>query len=377
MKILFCSELFWPFVGGIERLGAKLVSDLQKRGQEVTVITSHGDQYLPDEDSLDGVAVIRYPFRRTLKDGHPAKFMKERRKVESRIRSLNPDIVHMYSVGAGLFFLRDTLRNAGVPLVVTLHNETLLLQGSGRSSILAETLRTATWVTGCSAAVLNEARKLVPEICDRSCVIRNSFELGAFNPTPVPTKPMRLLCLGRLIPEKGFDTAISTLNAVHERFPGVRLEIAGDGPERKSLEQLVASLGLENSVEFLGPVPPEQVPHVIDRASIVLMPSHTEGLPVAAIEAALVGRPIVATGVGGIPEIVRDEVTGLLTRPGSLAEFIKATATLLAAPKRIVEMGLSARQYANAQFSWPRYRDAHVELYEGLTKDLERDHSAA
>jgi len=372
MKILFCSELFWPYIGGVERLGAQLVPDLQKKGYDLTVITSHGELDLPDEACLAGAAVLRYPFRRALSDGQPATIMKIRRTVEKRIEALAPDLIHLYSIGAGLFFVKDAVRKTDVPVAVTLHNESALMKSEGKSTVLADTLEAVSWVAGCSTAVLEEARKLVPAIAERSSLIRNSFHLGEFTPNPVPTEPMSMLCLGRLVPVKGFDTAVSTLHAVHERFPDVRLEIAGYGPERGRLEQLVARYGLGNAVSFLGPVPPDQVLSVIDRASIVLMPSTTEGLPIAAIEAALVGRPIIATRVGGIPEIVRHGTTGMLTEPGNLVEFIEATKTLLEAPERAVEMGRAARQYARTQFGWPAYLDAHCQLYERLYRESGR-----
>lgn len=378
MKILFCSEFFWPYIGGAERLGAQLVADLQKGGYDVTVMTSHAELALPDETCLAGSAILRYPFRRVLSDGQSVAIMKIRREVENRIKSLAPDLIHLYSIGAGLFYLRDVVRRARVPVVVTLHSQYTWINGEGGNTVLADTLKAASWVSGCSRAVLDQACKSIPEIRERSSVIRNGFDIGDHRSTPVPTKPMTLLCIGRLVPAKGFDTAISTFNAVHQRFPDVRLEIAGTGPERGRLEKLVASYGLGNAVCFLGQVPPNQVPSVIDRASIVLMPSKTEGLPVAAIEAALVGRPIVATHVNGIPEIVRHGTTGTLTQPGNLQEFIEATKNLLAAPERALEMGRAAREYARTQFSWPAYRNAHFQLYDRLHQEYgrpRRDHT--
>lgn len=368
MKILFYCETFWPYLGGVQRLGAQLVPDLQRRGYELTVITSHGELDLPDEARLGGATVLRYPFRSVLYDGRPASVLKLRREVEGQVRSSASDLIHLYSIGTGLFFLKDAVRSAGVPVVVTLHNESNLAESRAKSTVLADTLATASWVTACSTSVLKDARDLAPAIRERSSVIRNSVDLGGFVPGPVPMNPPRLLCLGRLVPEKGLDTAVSAMRAVHARFPDVCLDIAGYGPERDRLEALVESHGLGGVVSFLGQVSPGEVPSVIDRSSILLMPSLTEGLPIVAVEAALVGRPIVATAVGGLPEIVKHGVTGLVAEPEDLTGFTDAILGLLDVPERAVAMGHAARQHSQKEFGWPAYCDAYCQLYDRLYK---------
>ena len=366
MKILFCSELFWPYIGGVERLGARLITDLGKREHDFTIITSHGELDLPDHEYFAGVPLHRYPFRRSLSDGDPATVMRVRRDVEKTIQSFAPDLIHLYSIGSVLFFLKQLLRKREIPMVVTLHNQLTPSQSRYHNTVLTETLSMASWVASCSESALTEARELVPAIRARSSVIRNAFDFGTFAPEPVPSRPMNLLCLGRLVPQKGFDAAISTVCAVRERFPDVRLQIVGEGPERPRLEQQVRSSGLRDIVSFPGQVSPDHVPGIIDRAGIVLMPSLFEGLPVVAIEAALVGRPLIATRVGGISEIVRHGKTGLLTEPGDLQEFIDATTSLLEAPELAARMGAAARRRARSQFSWSAHREAYSQLYERM-----------
>lgn len=379
MKVLFYCEQFWPYLGGVERLGAQLVPDVQRGGYELTVITSHGELDLPDEARLGGATVLRYPFRKVLSDGKPASILKVRREVERQVLSLAPDLIHMFSIGTGLFFLKEAVWSAGVPVVVTLHNESNLAGSKTKSTVLADTLAAASWVTACSASILKDAQDLAPAIRDRSCVIRNAVDLGGFVPGPVPMNPPRLLCLGRLVPEKGLDTAVSAMRAVHARFPDARLDIAGYGPERDRLEAVVRRYGLDDVVRFLGQVSPDEVPSVIGRASMVLMPSVTEGLPIVAIETALVGRPIVATAVGGLPEIVKHGVTGLMTEPEDLDGFTAAILGLLDAPERAVAMGRAARRHAQAEFGWSAYCDAYCQLYDQVStgpKPHPKSHSA-
>jgi glycosyltransferase involved in cell wall biosynthesis len=141
------------------------------------------------------------------------------------------------------------------------------------------------------------------------------------------------------------------------------LVIAGDGPARLSLEKQAAALGIAGSVDFLGWVPPEKVAELINRATIVVMPSHREGLPTVALEAALMARPVVGTQVGGFPEVVLHQKTGWLVPPRDENALAEALLLLLNEPRSGVEMGEAARIRAQEIFSFERYIDAYENLY--------------
>jgi len=125
--------------------------------------------------------------------------------------------------------------------------------------MVERTLRSAVWVVGCSSTILNEGRRLVPEITCRSSIIYNGVETRPLSTAPMPFDSPRLLCLGRLAPEKGFDLALAAFAGILHLFPQARLVIAGDGAARGELEQQAAKQGITDSVEFTGWVDPEQV----------------------------------------------------------------------------------------------------------------------
>jgi glycogen(starch) synthase len=156
---------------------------------------------------------------------------------------------------------------------------------------------------------------LVPTIAVRSSVIHNGLEIPVLAPTPLQFDSPRLLCLGRLSREKGFDLALAAVKILKQEFPEIRLVLAGDGPMRTDLEQRAREFGIRDHVDFLGWVAPGDVPSLINTVTVVLMPSRQESLPLAALEAALMARPLVAARVGGLPEVVIDEATGLLVEP--------------------------------------------------------------
>ena len=208
----------------------------------------------------------------------------------------------------------------------------------------------------------------MPEIVSHSSVLHTGIDVPAEAPTPLPTHPPRLLCLGRLAPQKGVDVALRAFARLRKRIPGVRLVIAGDGPERAALERLTAQLGLMQQVDFLGWIPPAQVYTVLNTATIVVMPSRWEGLPSVALQAAMMERPVVASRVGGLPEIVEHERTGLLIHEVDSAVLAEALIALLTAPARAVQMGQAARRHVQKVFAWETYVDTCEALYQKLIK---------
>jgi len=163
--------------------------------------------------------------------------------------------------------------------------------------------------------------------------------------------------------------ALSALPSVIKRFPQVRLVIAGDGPEHTSLKNQAIHLGLTDAVEFMGWVAPENVHALINTATLVVVPSRKEGFGLVAVEAAHMARPIVATRVGGLPEVVVHGQTGLLVEEGNAQALADAIIILLAHPEATVQMGQAARNHARERFSWDHCVDAYDKLYRQLTKD--------
>ena len=370
MRILLWQELFWPHIGGIEILSTKLLCALRDRGHDVVVVTRQDSLDLPCESEYQGIPVYRYPFPWAAFSNGKMDTLIEVRDQVTRLRCFfRPELVHVNSLGPS-FLLYDHRRDAtSVPSLVTLHTTPQSIFSERVNSgdgFFTKALRSATWVNCVSTAVLDQARRLVPEITSRSSVIYNGVELPNLAAEPLPFDPPCLLCLGRLIPDKGFDLAIAAFAAISDRFPQLRLMIAGDGPARLSLEMQVAALGIARSVDFLGWVAPEKVAELINLATILVMPSHREGLPTVALEAALMARPVVSTRVGGIPEVVLHQKTGWLVPPGDENALTEALLLLLHEPRIAIALGEAAQMRAQAIFDFEDYVDAYENLYSRL-----------
>lgn len=163
-------------------------------------------------------------------------------------------------------------------------------------------------------------------------------------------QPMRLLFVGRLVPVKGVDLLLRAVKSLSETGLSVQLSIVGDGPSHRQLMQTVKTLGIERQVEFLGWVAPSQLfANVYPSASVLILPSLSEGVPKVLLEAMAVGLPVVASNVGGIPDLVKHGVTGLLVSPGCVQDLASAIRCLMEDP------GLQSRLGQNAWRAARRY----------------------
>jgi glycogen synthase len=369
MRILFWADHFWPYVGGPEMLSARLLPALRTRGHEFTVVTSQHYLDLPPKAVFKDIPIYRFPFNTALANRDFGQLIKARQDVMRLKQAYAPALIHINGIGASAIFNFSASAAQPGPVLVTLHTlhgELGEVQASGRDTLFQKTLRSASWVNCVSNAVLRDARKHCPDITARSSVIYNGLEIFNKIPAPLRFDEPRLLCLGRLIPAKGFDLAVSAFSILFERFPNARLVIAGEGPARSPLEAQVASLRIGNTVEFAGWIAPDQVPELINTATVVLMPSRREGLPLVGIEAALMGRPVIATRVGGLPEITLHEKTGLLVEPEDALALAYAITSLLDQPDRARQMGAVARQRACELFSLERCVQEYDDLYQSV-----------
>ncbi len=366
MRVLLWSELFWPYVGGAEVLAAGLMPALRDRGHEFLVVTSHDCLDLPDDASFEGIPVRRLPFRAATAERDVARLRALGAEVLALKRAFAPDLVHVNGMGPSLLLHLLTHAAHPSPWVLTLQTEVLPDQTGRTDTLLHRALSSASWVVACAEAVLGQARAVAPEITPRASVIRNAVDVPAVAPGPLPLEPPRLLCLGRLVPAKGHDVALTAFATLSRRFPALRLIVAGDGAARPALERQARALGIADAVDFLGWVAPAEVPALLNAATVVVLPSRREGLPLAAVQAALMARPLVATRVGGLPEVVIDGETGLLVAPDDAPGLAAAVARLLERPADAERLGWAARARARDVLGWKRCVDAYEAVYRAV-----------
>jgi glycosyltransferase involved in cell wall biosynthesis len=365
MRILSSTPLYWPYIGGLEAAVMTQLAALRDRGHVACVMTSHDALLLPDEDEHDGVAIHRLPLRAAIGARDPMALLASQRRATAVRRAFAPDVMQINLPDpAAAVYLRAAAAHPA-PMIVTVHTS-ILIDGDGDDTLFGSLLRTADWVSAPSMAVLRPLLAVMPSLEERSSVIPYGLPDAAppVEPPSVPT----ILCIGRLIPEKGIDLAIAALAALSSAIPSARLVIAGDGPERERLERQARDLGVARRVDFLGWISHERMPAVIAGASVVVVPSRwQEAFGMVAIEAAWQGRPTVAARVGGLPEPVADGETGFVVAPEDSAALARAIATLLTDRRLAARMGTAARARASTYYGVERYADDYEQLYQHLT----------
>jgi len=173
--------------------------------------------------------------------------------------------------------------------------------------------------------------------------------------------------VGRLTPEKGHIYLLEAFKKVITVFPDVNLVIIGDGPLRNSLKLKAESLKLEDKVIFTGIR--NDVPEMLNMMDVFVMPSLKEGMPMALLEAMASKKPVIASKVGAIPKIIKDEINGLLIEPGNIDELNKAIIELLKDEKKSNLIAENGYTRVRNDFSSRKMASEYMKVYESLNGD--------
>lgn len=296
------------------------------------------------------------------------------RGLRRAIRTFEPDIIHVHGNRAMLYTVLVDRRSRR-RLVYT-HHGIAVAQTSRRRARLQAPLerlarrRVSRHIT-VSAADLEVAAALKLLDRNRATVVHNGVEPvraadgAAFRAVhAISADAPVVVCVGRMQPIKGHANLLRAWPAVLQEHPGARLVFVGRGREMSATVELAKNLGVESSVTFVGAL--EDVSPAYRAADIQVLPSLGEGLPYTLLEGMTAGLPIVATRVGGVPECVEHEVTGLLVPPSDSPALAAALSRLLADPGMRERMG-SAGMRASSEFSVDLMATRVADIYRELS----------
>ncbi len=180
------------------------------------------------------------------------------------------------------------------------------------------------------------------------------------------TAPFNLLYLGRLSAEKNVKLLIEAIALLSERGFNLRLKIAGAGPQEKYLKRLVEVKGLNHCIEFTGFLERTKIHELLSSADIFVLPSKTEVFPNVLLEAMAVGTPVIATKVGGVEELIRDETDGLLVNSDDVNQLTQKIEFLINHPELACNFAVSARKRIEQHFTFANHFVRTIEIYEEL-----------
>jgi len=208
-------------------------------------------------------------------------------------------------------------------------------------------------------------------------LVPNGIDLARFTPRPpsgalraalgVPPSAPVALSIGRHVAEKGYRHLLDAAARIERTKPGVHWILVGDGELRSELLAQSRRLGLESRVHFTGWR--DDIPDLLALCDVFVLPSESEGFGRVLVEAMAMTRAVVATAVGGVPEIVRHGETGLLVEPAAPAPLADAVRVLLDDPGRAARLGAAGRARAESTFTLRAHVDAVERVYAGLLGD--------
>jgi len=319
MKIAIIVNLFPPkWIAGTEIATYQMAEHLAKRGHNVHIITSLDDDLI--ENSYEkGFHIHRIPVRRI-------RFFLEVffwAHIFRIIKKIDPDIVHAQN----LIFATPALiskKLLKIPYVVWGQGSDVYLQNWFIKLVSKTIIKNADSVI----ALTNNMKMVMQTIYNRDiAVIPNGINIENYRDELDEHKRensgKRILFVGRLDPVKGVQYLLKAMEIVCEVLPDAKLILVGDGEEREKLECLTNSLGMRDRVQFVGRIPHEKIPDYLYQADIFVLPSLSEGLAIVILEAMACGLPIVATRVGGVPDIIEDGVNGYMVESGDFQEMAK------------------------------------------------------
>jgi glycogen(starch) synthase len=361
MRILFWTDAFWPDVGGLEVFCSNLVRALVKRGHLCEVITNREEGAPIQTLQFEGVNVHGFPFQQQLKQGSLKSIHQLHQRCSEIVDQLQPDVIHQHGMSRSLYFSVLQQKRKCFPTLITLHDN---LPDRAPNAVPPPALEKMAQVVTVSDYIHRQALLFDSRLKGRIQTVLNALPEPHLSIAPLPSE-QKILTAGRLEIHKGFDLAIHAFAGVAAQFPDANLTIAGNGPERDSLEKIAQDSGFGTRIHFTGWIPPEQMPQLFNQHSIVIVPSRwQEPFGLVALQAAQMGRPVIASRTGGLPEIVIDGVTGKLFENENLSLLTDALRQLLLDPPLVAQLGCNASAHASANFRFDHLVDQYEEIYD-------------
>ena len=371
MNVLLHCVYFPPEVGGLESHVYWLARGIAARGHRVDAVTSRSRQGLPEHEVMDGVHVWRtwLPARNTA--GWATHAFASMPRFGALARSA--DVLHAQDIAAVLPAM-VAKRVRGAPLVTTYHTSHFLRRAESPfwRPIFRRFLEAADHNLAASREIAGVAEGIAPGV--RVEALPNGVETSLFRrvePTlpPPPAGRRRIVVPRRLFAKNGVEYLVRALPRIVAE-EDVEAVIIGDGPERERLESLARGLGVAERTRFLGARPNPEMPGLLSSAELAVFPSLMEATSVAALECMACELPVAASRVGGLPEIVGDEV-GALFEPADPDALARAVVGLLGR-EDLRRLGAEARRRVVERWSNERLVDRHLEIYGSLLERAPR-----
>ena len=368
-----------PSYGGSGIVGAELGLELAKRGHSIHFISYAPPMRLADGATHDlvhfhEVKMLTYPLFE-----YPPYTLALASMICEVAREHSLDLVHMHyaiphSVSA--YLAREMCKcDRYLPFVTTLHGTDITLVGRDPSylPITRFGIEQSDAVT-CISRYLRDATRKTFGVDRPIEVIYNFIDTEFYRRVPnegvrrelAPNGERIMLHVSTFRPIKRITDCIEVAARVSKSNPRVKLVMCGDGPERQDAEALAARLGISDNVSFVGQQPQLKIREYLSVTDVLLLPSQSESFGLVALEAMSCEVPVIATRVGGVPEVVDDGESGHLFEIGDVTGMAEAAIRVLDDNEEMQRLGTNGRNTAVTRFASERIMPRYEELYRGL-----------
>lgn len=378
MKIIDFAAYYPPHIGGMEKYAEELHEHLAKRGCHITVFTPLLPPSAPKEESKGNIQIVRYPafdiiFNYPLPKIWTKEFWQQWRRMNQGKYDVTISTLRFFVQPLFALFFAKRHR---IPLLHIEHcsdyvKNTFLISLISRlvdMTIGRFTLSHADAIVTPSQSAARFVERLSGKqstIIYRGMPFEEIDSLSADQTIRTQAGERKIIAyVGRLIHGKGVIHLLEAMNLLNRS--DIFLIIVGDGPERATLEKYTEEHNLVDQVRFLGNIPFQSVIRILKATDIFVNPSYNEGLPTSVLEAGACRRAIIATNVGGTPEILTSHHSGIIIEPHDTEALRKALQELLDDPKRRQILGDNARQEIEQKFSWEHSVDAYLKKMSSL-----------
>jgi glycosyltransferase involved in cell wall biosynthesis len=378
-KICLVTHFFPPHIGGIENVAEEQCKRLSKLGYQVSVLTS--TKHTQNEHRRDGIQVFSYPvlsLPERVGLPYPVPLFKSYRIFTDAIRRC--DIVHVHGHPYISSYLACKIaKKYKKPLILTQHNTFIDFQ-----SWLNMLEHLNDWLVGSvvlkdADSVITVSRKTMEYVLElgadksKTSVMYNGVDQNFFYPRNkeksrdklgLPKNKALILTVRRLVYKNGLDTLIESASLLAREYPNLLLLIIGNGPDRLFIANRIRQLGVNENVRLVRFVPDKLLPLYYNAADGFVIPSSSgEGLPLVLLEAMACGLPVIATTVGGTPEIIKDGVNGFLVPPRDQRALAQTISKLLSLKNESQSLRIESRKTIEDNFNWDKNVQQLIKIY--------------
>jgi L-malate glycosyltransferase len=329
---------------------------LAEAGITVSFVTVHKKE----RPVLDAVNIIELP------SVGRASYLLNGKRLRRLIRNIRPDLIHSHSAGGyGILGRLSNFR----PRIVSVYGSDVYeapTRSGFHKAYIGHVLKSADQVLATSHVMAEHVQELYPRL--RPAIVTPfGVDLSLFSPGPSRNGGVGVTRVGlvkKLLPVYGIDILIDAFAMLpaSDQAP-IELHIVGDGPAKNQLHARARESGRGDDIFFHSAVPNSLVPDVLRTFDIFVVPSRSEGFGVAAVEAAAVGLPAIVSDVGGLPEVVEHERTGLVVPPEDARAFAASIRRLAENPIERARFGVAARQRAASEYDWNENVARMIDVY--------------